>query len=93
MSDKIPYLNRLFKNVAIVGNAEPDDDHMSTPRIIIQEEEEEKLGITSRSGVARNNSKGERSCAVAASPQAATALFFLVARQVNAKVQGGCFGP
>jgi general secretion pathway protein D len=42
--DKIPYLNRLFKNVGI-GRATSSLLLMVTPRIIIQEEEEEKLGI------------------------------------------------
>ncbi len=43
--DKIPYLNRLFKNVGI-GRETSSLMMMVTPRIIIQEEEEEKLGIT-----------------------------------------------
>jgi general secretion pathway protein D len=42
--DKIPYLNRLFKNVGI-GRDTSSLMMMVTPRIIIQEEEEEKLGI------------------------------------------------
>jgi general secretion pathway protein D len=42
--DKIPYLNRLFKNVGI-GRETSSLMMMVTPRIIIQEEEEEKLGI------------------------------------------------
>jgi general secretion pathway protein D len=42
--DKIPYLNRLFKNVGI-GRSTSSLLLMVTPRIIIQEEEEEKLGI------------------------------------------------
>jgi general secretion pathway protein D len=42
--DKIPYLNRLFKNVGI-GRSTSSLLMMVTPRIIIQEEEEEKLGI------------------------------------------------
>jgi general secretion pathway protein D len=41
---KIPYVNRLFKNVGI-GRATNSIMMMVTPRIIIQEEEEEKLGI------------------------------------------------
>jgi len=41
---KIPYLNRLFKNVGIGRDAQ-SLMMMVTPRIIIQEEEEEKLGI------------------------------------------------
>lgn len=44
MLSKIPYLNRLFKNVAI-GRETQSLMLMVTPRIIIQEEEEEKLGI------------------------------------------------
>ncbi|MGA2059933.1 MAG: hypothetical protein ABSG67_05585 [Thermoguttaceae bacterium] len=44
--DKIPYLNRLFKNVG-VGRETQSLMMMVTPRIIIQEEEEEKLGVTS----------------------------------------------
>jgi general secretion pathway protein D len=43
--DKIPYLNRLFKNVG-VGRETQSLMMMVTPRIIIQEEEEEKLGVT-----------------------------------------------
>jgi general secretion pathway protein D len=42
--DKIPYLNRLFKNVGI-GRQTQSLMMMVTPRIIIQEEEEEKLGV------------------------------------------------
>jgi general secretion pathway protein D len=41
---KIPYINRLFKNVGI-GRETQSLMMMVTPRIIIQEEEEEKLGI------------------------------------------------
>jgi general secretion pathway protein D len=41
---KLPYLNRLFKNVGI-GRETQSLMMMVTPRIIIQEEEEEKLGI------------------------------------------------
>jgi general secretion pathway protein D len=42
--DKIPYLNRLFKNVGI-GRETTSLMMMVTPRIIIQEEEEEKMGV------------------------------------------------
>jgi len=42
--NKIPYLNRLFKNVGM-GRETSSLMMMVTPRIIIQEEEEEKLGI------------------------------------------------
>ena len=42
--DKVPYLNRLFKNVGI-GRETSSLMMMVTPRIIIQEEEEEKMGI------------------------------------------------
>ncbi len=42
--NKIPYINRLFKNVA-VGRETQSLMMMVTPRIIIQEEEEERLGI------------------------------------------------
>ncbi len=42
--DKVPYLNRLFKNVGI-GRETQSLMMMVTPRIIIQEEEEERLGI------------------------------------------------
>ena len=42
--DKLPYINRLFKNVGI-GRETQSLMMMVTPRIIIQEEEEEKLGI------------------------------------------------
>jgi len=45
MLSKIPYLNRLFKN-ASVGRETQSLMMMVTPRIIIPEEEEEKLGIT-----------------------------------------------
>src|SRR5262249_23136013 len=41
---KIPYISRLFKNVAI-GREAQSLMMMVTPRIIIQEEEEAKLGI------------------------------------------------
>ena len=41
---KLPYINRLFKNVGI-GRETESLMMMVTPRIIIQEEEEEKLGI------------------------------------------------
>jgi general secretion pathway protein D len=41
--DKIPYINRLFKNVA-VGRETQSLMMMVTPRIIIEEEEESKLG-------------------------------------------------
>ena len=43
--DKIPYIDRLFKNVGI-GRDTSSLMMMVTPRIIIQEEEEEKLGVT-----------------------------------------------
>ena len=39
---KVPYINRLFKNVGI-GRETQSLMMMVTPRIIIQEEEEEKL--------------------------------------------------
>jgi general secretion pathway protein D len=39
---KIPYINRLFKNVGI-GRTTSSLMMMVTPRIIIQEEEEQKL--------------------------------------------------
>jgi general secretion pathway protein D len=41
---KVPYINRLFRNVAI-GRETDSLMMMVTPRIIIQEEEEERLGI------------------------------------------------
>ncbi len=44
--NKIPYINRLFKNVGI-GRETQSLMMMVTPRIIIQEEEEERLGISS----------------------------------------------
>jgi general secretion pathway protein D len=44
MLNKIPYINRLFKNVGI-GRETSSLMLMVTPRIIIQEEEERKLGI------------------------------------------------
>jgi general secretion pathway protein D len=43
---KIPYINRLFKNVGI-GRETQSLMMMVTPRIIIQEEEEDRLGIAS----------------------------------------------
>jgi len=43
--DKVPYLDRLFKNVGI-GRDSSSLMMMVTPRIIIQEEEEDKLGVT-----------------------------------------------
>ena len=45
MLDKIPYVSRLFKNVAI-GRETESLMLMVTPRIIIQEEEEQKLGLS-----------------------------------------------
>ena len=44
---KIPYINRLFKNVGM-GRTTDSLMLMVTPRIIIQEEEEEKLLGTTR---------------------------------------------
>jgi len=44
--NKLPYVNRLFKNVGI-GRETQSLMMMVTPRIIIQEEEEEALGILS----------------------------------------------
>ena len=46
MLSKLPYINRLFKNVGI-GRETQSLMMMVTPRIIIQEEEEERLGIPS----------------------------------------------
>ncbi len=46
MLNKLPYVNRLFKNVGI-GRETQSLMMMVTPRIIIQEEEEERLGIYS----------------------------------------------
>jgi general secretion pathway protein D len=43
---KVPYVNRLFRNVGI-GRTTDSLMMMVTPRIIIQEEEEERLGMTS----------------------------------------------
>lgn len=45
MLNKIPYLNRLFANVAI-GKSSTSLMMMVTPRIIIQEEEEAAIGVT-----------------------------------------------
>ena len=42
--DKVPYLDRLFKNVGI-GRDASSLMMMVTPRIIIQEEEEDKMGV------------------------------------------------
>ena len=47
MLNKLPYVNRLFKNVGI-GRETQSLMMMVTPRIIIQEEEEERLGIYQR---------------------------------------------
>ena len=44
MLNKIPYINRLFKNTGI-GRETQSLMMMVTPRIIIQEEEEERLGL------------------------------------------------
>ncbi len=41
---KVPYINRLFRNISI-GRETDSLMMMVTPRIIIQEEEEERLGI------------------------------------------------
>ena len=46
--NKIPYLKRLFKNVGI-GRETQSLLMMVTPRIIIQEEEEERIGVTTPS--------------------------------------------
>jgi general secretion pathway protein D len=43
---KVPYVNRLFRNVGI-GRSTDSLMMMVTPRIIIQEEEEERMGLTS----------------------------------------------
>jgi len=43
---KVPYVNRLFRNVGIDRSTD-SLMMMVTPRIIIQEEEEERLGFTS----------------------------------------------
>ncbi|MDZ7616859.1 MAG: hypothetical protein U1E05_07645 [Patescibacteria group bacterium] len=45
MLNKLPYINRLFKNVGI-GRETQSLMMMVTPRIIIQEEEEERLGFS-----------------------------------------------
>ena len=44
LMSKLPYINRLFKNVGI-GRETESLMMMVTPRIIIQEEEEERLGV------------------------------------------------
>jgi general secretion pathway protein D len=44
---KLPYINRLFRNVGI-GRETDSLMMMVTPRIIIQEEEEERLGIAAQ---------------------------------------------
>ena len=44
MLSKIPYVDRLFRNVGI-GRDTQSLMMMVTPRIIIQEEEEQKLGL------------------------------------------------
>jgi general secretion pathway protein D len=44
MLSKIPYVDRLFRNVGI-GRETQSLMMMVTPRIIIQEEEEQKLGL------------------------------------------------
>ena len=44
---KVPYINRLFRNVGI-GRETDSLMMMVTPRIIIQEEEEERLGLASQ---------------------------------------------
>jgi len=44
--NKIPFINRLFKNTGI-GRETTSLMMMVTPRIIIQEEEEEQLGVPS----------------------------------------------
>ncbi len=46
---KVPYINRLFRNVGI-GRETDSLMMMVTPRIIIQEEEEERLGVPPTSG-------------------------------------------
>ncbi|MBN2294870.1 MAG: general secretion pathway protein GspD [Pirellulales bacterium] len=49
MLNKIPYISRLFRNVAI-GRETQSLMMMVTPRIIIQEEEEERIGVVPPSG-------------------------------------------
>ena len=49
MLDKIPYVSRLFRNVAI-GRETQSLMMMVTPRIIIQEEEEERIGVVPTAG-------------------------------------------
>lgn len=44
---KVPYINRLFKNVGI-GRTTDSLMMMVTPRIIIQEEEEERMGVAQK---------------------------------------------
>jgi general secretion pathway protein D len=44
---KVPYVNRLFRNVGI-GRESESLMMMVTPRIIIQEEEEERMGATTQ---------------------------------------------
>lgn len=46
---KVPYINRLFRNVGI-GRETDSLMMMVTPRIIIQEEEEERLGVPPTGG-------------------------------------------
>jgi general secretion pathway protein D len=45
LMSKLPYINRLFKNVGI-GRETESLMMMVTPRIIIQEEDEERLGVS-----------------------------------------------
>jgi general secretion pathway protein D len=49
MLSKVPYVNRLFRNVGI-GRETQSLMLMVTPRIIIQEEEEQKLGVAPPAG-------------------------------------------
>ena len=85
--NKIPYINRLFKNVGI-GRETQSLMMMVTPRIIIQEEEEEKLGIAPR----RNPAFRQIACHTAAATSAA-AVFLLVGtvrRPVGLRRVVGC---
>ena len=79
MLDKMPYINRLFKNVGI-GRETQSLMMMVTPRIIIQEEEEEKLGVTIAVKYVTDNSPLCVDCppgAVAVLPPEPATAFFL----------------
>ena len=75
--NKIPYVSRLFKNTG-VGRETESLMLMVTPRIIIQEEEEELLGIPKTYRVLPNPRFCRKSSAAAIRPGWIAAVFFIL---------------